>query len=33
VINGVAKNLSDRELRAGFLAAKPVREILAKAER
>ena len=33
VLNRLAKNLSDRELRTGFLEAKPIREILAKAER
>jgi tetratricopeptide (TPR) repeat protein len=31
VIHGVADNLSDPELRTGFLEAEPVREILAKA--
>ncbi len=32
VIQNTANGLSDRELRAGFLAAKPIREILSKAE-
>ena len=32
-IQGVAKGLSDRELRESFLNADPVREILARAER
>jgi hypothetical protein len=32
IIQNTAKGLSDRELRAGFLEAKPVREILSKAE-
>jgi predicted ATPase/class 3 adenylate cyclase len=32
-IQGVADKLSDRELRAGFLNAQPVREILGRAER
>jgi tetratricopeptide (TPR) repeat protein len=32
VIQNTAKGLSDRELRAGFLDAKPIREILSKAE-
>jgi tetratricopeptide (TPR) repeat protein len=32
VIQNTAKGLSDRELRAGFLEAKPIREILSRAE-
>jgi len=32
IIQNTASSLSDRELRAGFLEAKPIREILSKAE-
>jgi class 3 adenylate cyclase/tetratricopeptide (TPR) repeat protein len=32
IIQNTAKGLSDRELRAGFLEAKPIREIFSKAE-